>query len=702
VNPSIQKNLAERLAALGPNPQPPADLLDKLVAELPPRLTLAPEIADPPNVARPSFGNPRRWMALAATLVAVVGGTFVGLRVLEQGPEPVSPPAEKAALAAPGTPVPPPPPPAAKLVEQTALAVDDGAEPEILPETRRQLESLGYPGAKGRADVQPVEIPEVEFGVEGGVEGGIPGGVVGGVPGGVPGGTVGGTPSRPTSATDRYYNYDSFEELRVPPGAPQPAPAKQVPQPSTGGTAEPNDQPYGDVFYQDYGTNPFLDPAEDRFSTFALDVDTGSYGVVRRYLGDGHLPPAAAIRVEELLNAFDYRDEAPREGDFAIHAEGATTPFGMGDRYRVLRFGLKAREIDAADRKSAVLTFVVDVSGSMDQENRLGLVKKALGLLLDRLREDDRVALVVYGDDARVIEPGTSDLERLRSAIERLVPEGATNAEAGLRTGYDLARRTFRQGAINRVILCSDGVANVGATGSESILDRIGREAREGIELTTIGFGMGNYNDVLMEQLADRGNGRYAYVDTLIEARRLFVEELTGTLETVAADAKAQLELDPRWVDRYRLIGYENRDVADHRFRDDKVDAGEIGAGHAVTALYELKLQDEVPPEAVIATLRLRYRSVAAGRVIEQERPVLARDLAESFERSPRALQLAAVVAELGEILKGTYWAREGDLRALFLRAERLAADDFAGDVRVSELAQLIGRAAELWNAEGR
>lgn len=698
MNSSNAKNLAERLSQLGPTPPPPAGLLDKLMADVPPQLVLAPGIADPPNVVRPRFGSPaRRLMTLAATLVAVVGGTLVGLRVLDERPTAAPPPATGAEskLATPtGAPA------GAPVITAERARLEAAAAPPvaIAPETREQLRALGYLGRKDEEERQPVGVP-TEYGVEGGVVGGVPGGVAGGMIGGVP------SPDHAAEFSPSYYSFDSSEELENAPSAPKPpppAPSRQAPQPSTGGTAEPNDQPYGDTFYQDYGTNPFLDPTEDRFSTFALDVDTGSYGVVRRYLNDGHQPPPAAIRVEELLNSFDYRDAAPTEGDFAVTAEGSPTPFGLGERYRIVRFGLKAREIDDADRKSAILTFVVDVSGSMDQENRLLLVKKALGLLLDRLRDDDRVALVVYGNDARVIEPATSDLGRLRAAIEQLVPEGATNAEAGLRTGYDVARRSFRPDAINRVILCSDGVANVGATGSGSILERIGDEARAGIELTTVGFGMGNYNDVLMEQLADRGNGRYAYVDTLVEARRLFVEELTGTLETVAADAKAQVEIDPRWVDRYRLIGYENRDVADHRFRDDAVDAGEIGAGHAVTALYEIKLKDEVPPEAVIATLRLRYRSVAAGRVIEEERPLLARDLAASFELAPRVLQLAAVVAEFGEILKGTYWAREGDLAALFLRSERLAAEQFGGEVRVSELAQLIGRAAEMRKAEGR
>jgi Ca-activated chloride channel homolog len=264
-----------------------------------------------------------------------------------------------------------------------------------------------------------------------------------------------------------------------------------------------------------------------------------------------------------------------------------------------------------------------------------------------------------------------------------------------LALAYELARRSFREGAINRVILCSDGVANVGATGPESILERIGAEARRGIELTTVGFGMGNYNDVLMEQLANRGDGAYAYVDTLEEARRVFVENLTGTLQTVARDAKAQVDFAPEVVARYRLLGYENRDVADERFRDDTVDAGEVGSGHGVTALYEVKLHPGVRPRAEAATLTLRYRSAESGRIEELARTITAGELDREWDEGPAGLRLASVVAELAEILKGSYWAKDGDLDDLFRRAQALSAE-YRGDLRVAELAALVGKAAAL------
>jgi Ca-activated chloride channel family protein len=389
--------------------------------------------------------------------------------------------------------------------------------------------------------------------------------------------------------------------------------------PSTGGTAEPNDQPYGDMFFKSAGVNPFVDTEDDALSTFGLDVDTGSYTLVRSYLERGHLPPAESVRVEEFVNYFDFGDAPPVGGDFAVVTETAPTPFGSGERYQLMRVGIRGREVESSQRAPATLIFVVDVSGSMAREDRLGLVKKSLFLLLDQLHPNDQVGLVVYGARGRVLLEPTSDLEAIRSAVDRLQSEGSTNAEEGLLLGYQLAEQFFRPGAIHRIVLCSDGVANVGRTGPDSILERIGEGGERGIELSTVGFGMGNYNDVLMEQLADRGDGNYAYVDGLAEARRVFVENLTGMLQTIASEARVQVEFDPEVVERYRLLGYENRDIADERFRDDTVDAGEIGAGHSVTALYEIKLAEAVKAREVLATVRLRYYSKAAKQFVELE-----------------------------------------------------------------------------------
>ena len=334
----------------------------------------------------------------------------------------------------------------------------------------------------------------------------------------------------------------------------------------------------------------------------------------------------------------------------------------------------------------------------MNRENRLGLVKRALGLLLDELHRDDRVALVVFGSRGRVLLRPTRDLEAIREAIDQLRPEGSTNAEEGLRLGYDVADGAYRAGAINRIVLCSDGVANVGATGPESILARIGTEARRGIELTTVGFGMGNYNDALMEQLADQGDGSYHYVDSLDEARKVFVDELTGTLQTIAKDAKVQVEFDPEVVDRWRLLGYENRDVADRDFRNDRVDAGEVGAGHSATALYEVRLAHGVRGVRRgdrLATLRLRWKSAAAGRVQEAALELRVGDLEDSFRSASDNLRRAAIAAELAEMLKHSFYAQDGSWRALAAEAHRLARDTRSDD-STAALVATIDRAARL------
>jgi Ca-activated chloride channel family protein len=474
--------------------------------------------------------------------------------------------------------------------------------------------------------------------------------------------------------------------------------------PTTGGTRLPNDEAFDSMFLRNYGVNPFIATDEDPRSTFAVDVDAGSYTLARRYLELGQLPPAEAVRVEEFVNFFP--QDYPKFGndDFRILVDGAPSPFGKG--YHLVRIGLKGREIADPERRPAQLVFVIDVSGSMSREDRLGLVKRALRLLVDELHEDDRVGIVVYGSEARVLlepinvgEGGRDDgRRRILGTIEELHPGGSTNAEAGLRLGYDMARRAHRPGTIHRLVLCSDGVANVGATGPESILARVRTEADRGIQLTTIGFGMGNYNDVLMEQLADRGDGNHYYVDGLDEARRVLVENLTGTLQTIARDAKVQVEFDSTRVLRYRLLGFENRDVADHDFRNDRVDAGEIGAGHEVTALYEVKLARGVE-RGNIATIRLRYarpeqEGAGAPQVREVQRDLRVEDLNRKFEQAKPRFRMDAAVAEFAEILRGSYWAREGRLSDVLSVARAAAArlDDEAS----REFVTLVEKAATL------
>ncbi|MDM7914877.1 MAG: von Willebrand factor type A domain-containing protein, partial [Candidatus Eisenbacteria bacterium] len=469
-----------------------------------------------------------------------------------------------------------------------------------------------------------------------------------------------------------------------------------------GGTTLPNDEPFDSMFFEHYGVNPFVPADEDSLSTFAVDVDTGSYTVTRRYIDEGFLPPKDAVRVEEFVNYFEQGYPTFYDEDFRILIDGAPAPFAGSD-YRLIRVGLKARDVDARDRKPANLVFVVDVSGSMAREDRLELVKKALAILLDQLRTADRIGIVVYGSTGQAILEPTSDRERIRAAIEELRPSGSTNAEEGLRLAYDMARRAYDAHRINRILLCSDGVANVGVTGPEAILQTIRQEADRGIQLTTIGFGMGNYNDVLMEKLADKGDGAYYYVDDLPEARRVFVENLTGTLQTIARDVKVQVAFDPRLVSLYRLIGFENRDVRDQDFRNDKIDAGEVGAGHEVTALYEVKLAGEAAERSGrgrLLTVRLRWalpESVTEGApaVREIERKLDARDLASRFESAAPRLRMDAAVAEFAEILRGSYWAKGSRIADLLPIVRPLAAE-LAGDERASEFAGMVERAVHL------
>ncbi len=458
------------------------------------------------------------------------------------------------------------------------------------------------------------------------------------------------------------------------------------------GLNPPNGAAFDDVFFKDHGTNPFIDTEDDHFSTFGMDVDTASYSVMRRYLRDGFLPPPEAVRVEEFVNAFDYNYEPPSDGAFAVHIEGAPSKFGEGKRLQLLRIGIQGRVIPTENRKDATLTFVIDVSGSMSMENRLELVKQALTLLVEELRPGDEVGIVIYGSRAKVLlsHTGIEERKEIIAAINSLAPEGATNAAEGLRIGYDLALKNARFGNINRVILCSDGVANVGETGPDAILREVRAYVEEGITLTTVGFGMGNFNDILMEQLANRGNGSYAYVDSLNEARRIFVENLTGTLQVIAKDAKVQVNFNPRVVSRFRLLGYENRRLDHEDFRDDDADGGEIGSGHSVTALYEIKLHESALGQ--LATVSIRHEDPDTRHVVEISEDIFAAELADVFEDASLKFQLAAAIAEFAEILRDSFWAQEGSLEVVHQVLEGILPqiDDERGD----ELVRLVNQAA--------
>ena len=459
-----------------------------------------------------------------------------------------------------------------------------------------------------------------------------------------------------------------------------------------GGTDTVNDSDYDLTFFQHYGVNPFIDTEDDHLSTFAIDVDTASYTVARRFLDDGNLPDQNAVRVEEFVNFFDQGYEVPTEDAFAIHIEGSPSPFG-GANHLLMRVGLQGKELLEEERQDATLIFTIDISGSMAREDRLDLVKQSLRLLVDELRSDDKVAIVTYGNRGSVLlEPteGRNKGEILR-AIDSVQPGGSTYVEDGLKVAYKLAVEEVEPGRITRVMVLSDGVGNVGNTGSDSILNQ--DYVDQGVTLTTVGFGMGNYNDILMEQLANDGDGAYYYVDTLSEAQRIFVDDLTGTLQFIAKDAKVQVDFNPETVSRYRLLGYENRDVADEDFRNDAVDAGEIGAGHSVTALYELKLREGA--EGKLGTVYMRYEDVGLNEVIEINKELQSTALAVSFEEASARFQLSAVVAEFAEVLRGSYWAREGNLQAVADEARRVQ-QLLPESSDVAEFAGLAAQAASL------
>ena len=353
-----------------------------------------------------------------------------------------------------------------------------------------------------------------------------------------------------------------------------------------------DNQSRGEFNTEEYGRiteNDFLEAVNHPLSTFSIDVDTASYSNVRRFLNQGQLPPADAVRIEELINYFKYDYPQP-EGDhpFSITTELATCPWEPA--HKLIHIGLQGKRIPLANAPANNLVFLIDTSGSMDEPDKLPLLKSAFKLLTDQLREQDHVAIVVYAGAAGLVLPATSgsDKKTILSAIDKLEAGGSTAGGAGINLAYEVARRSFIPTANNRVILATDGDFNVGVSSDGELLRLIERERESGVFLTVLGFGTGNIKDSKMELLADQGNANYAYVDTIREARKVLVSELGGTLNTIAKDVKIQVEFNPANVQAYRLIGYENRLMRAEEFNDDKKDAGELGAGHSVTALYEI------------------------------------------------------------------------------------------------------------------
>jgi Ca-activated chloride channel family protein len=463
----------------------------------------------------------------------------------------------------------------------------------------------------------------------------------------------------------------------------------------------------GMMFFRYWGQNPYLDASTHPLSTFSVDVDTASYTLFRSYLSQaGVLPPREAIRTEEFINYFPSGYPAPAaEGaekgseetgarPFAIHAELAPSPFSQESGRQLLKIGLKAREVAPARRKACGLVFVVDTSGSMRMQNRLELVKDGLRLLVKELDEGDQLGIVAFDQDARVVlEPApASKKELILSAIAELEPRHNTNVAAGLKSGYQMAAAHLIPGGQNRVVLLSDGVANTGIVDPDAMLAAIRDERQRGIYLTCVGVGMGNHNDALLERLADQGDGQCVYLDRIEEARKIFVERLTGTLETVARKTKVQVEFDPAQVLTYRLLGYENRAIADGAFRDNSVEAGAVGSGQEVVALYELAAKPAA--QGRLATVHLRYLTPEHGEAQEMARVVLAGEARSVFADAPPRFQLTACVAALAEVLRESYWARPTTLEQVAAVLEPLLPR--LGDPDAAELLALVKRADKL------
>lgn len=505
--------------------------------------------------------------------------------------------------------------------------------------------------------------------------------------------------------------------------APPPPPSTAVsapapPPPHVGGIpliARSTQQAEAEFNTEEYGVidEPgFAAVVNKPLSTFSIDVDSASYANVRRFLHDGQLPPADAVRIEELINYFDYDYPDPADGEpFSIVTEMAACPWAPP--HRLVHIGLRSKPVATANLPPNNLVFLIDVSGSMNAADKLPLLKKAFSLLVQQLRTQDQISIVVYAGAAGMVLPPTSGAQRTKilSTLSRLDAGGSTAGGAGMYLAYKLARENFIDGGSNRVILATDGDFNVGVSSDGQLVKMIERERESGVFLTVLGFGTGNLKDSKMEKLADHGNGNYAYIDNLLEARRVLVEQMGATLLTVAKDVKLQVEFNPAQVKAYRLIGYENRRLRDEEFNDDEKDAGDLGAGHSVTALYEvipagsdeplpgvdpLKYQQTtVRPDAAgnneVLTVKLRYKPPEGS-----ESRLLTRVLAKpGGDAAPtQAFRFASAVAEFGLLLRDSPYKGAADYDHAFEQARQTLGSDEDG--RRSEFLSLVKTAKTL------
>ncbi|NUO42249.1 MAG: DUF3520 domain-containing protein [Streptomyces sp.] len=439
-------------------------------------------------------------------------------------------------------------------------------------------------------------------------------------------------------------------------------------------------------------------PSPDYLSTFALDVDTASYGYARRTLADGRLPDPSTVRPEEFVNSFRQDYDRPDGNGFTVTVDGART---TEDDWSLVRVGLATRTAEDTDeRPPAALTFVIDVSGSMDEPGRLDLAKESLDTMTDQLRDDDSVALVTFSDEAEKVLPMTrldGNRGEVHDAIDSLEPQDSTNLGAGVETGYETAEDGLRDGATNRVVLISDALANTGDTDADTILERISGERREhGITLFGVGVGS-DYGDELMEQLADRGDGHTAYVSDEEDARKVFVEQLPQNVDLTARDAKAQVAFDPETVKEFRLVGYDDRQVADDDFRDDSVDGGEIGPGHTVTALYAVRTREGA--DGHLATASVRWLDPETRDPHEESGQLETEALDSSVHRASSRFQVTTLAAYFADTLRATNGDRTSlpgcpSLSELSDQARDLAHS--TEDEDVTQLADAIGDARRL------
>lgn len=470
--------------------------------------------------------------------------------------------------------------------------------------------------------------------------------------------------------------------------------------------------------YAGISENQFSDPKAVPLSTFAIDVDAASYSNFRRFINNGQLPPKDAVRIEEMINYFRYDLPAPTNGDpVAIHTELSSAPWNQ--EHRLLRIGLKAKEVKTDKLRASNLVFLLDVSGSMNAPNKLPLVKSSMKMLVDQLRPIDRVAIVVYAGAAGLKLESTScdQKTKIKDALDDLISGGSTAGGAGLRLAYKVARENFIKGGNNRIILATDGDFNVGASGDKDMEQLITDERESGVSISILGFGMGNYKDSKMEILADKGHGNYAYIDNITEATKSMVTEFGGTLFTVAKDVKLQIEFNPAKVQAYRLVGYENRLLAKEDFNNDKKLGGDMGVGHTVTALYEiipvgikssfivdpLKYQKENTAPALtnspeMVTIKFRYKQPDSDK--SKMVQTALKDEPKPLARTSDDFRFASAVAELGLLLRNSDFKQQSTYNNLIDMARNAKGQDHEGYraefIRLAESAKLMAKGSEL------